>query len=643
MGHDVCHKSLSGCYSFGPVRLRAVIASPYQFGEFELDCARYELRRNGQPLKLERIPMDLLILLIEKDGNVVARQEIIERLWGKDVFVDTEHGINTAIRKIRMVLKDDPEQPRYIQTVTGKGYRFVADRKNGQPSAHPAIQAAATPSAQVPIPATPRRWWPVASAVLGLGLIAAALLTFNAGGLRIRLFEHPAQIRSIAVLPLSNLSGDPQQDYFADGMTDELITMLAKNTSLRVVSRTSAMRFKGVQKPVGEIARELGVDGILEGSVEKSGNRVHMTVQLIHAPSDTHIWAESYDRDFTDALSLPSELSQAVAKQINAVISPSHRKIEVNAGAYDAYLRGRYFWFQNNLDRSLENFRKAIQIQPNYAAAWSGLCDAYVVKAVDMEAPAKDVMAPAAEACHRGVELDDSLAEAHSSLAGLYLFGDWDPRRADEEVLRSLALDPNRAETHHLRAYILLALNRGQESIEEQKRSTELDPFARPWALGKVYMQQRQFDAALSELRVRAEAQPQDLITLYMLYQAYGHKGMPNQELQVMKQLSALIGGTKGVDEVQRAFGKGGLKAVADLRLNKLKARARTAYISPMNLAMVSAAAERKEEALKYLEEAYAERSPWLILVQGEPGFDFLHSDERYRVLIRKIGLPETN
>jgi len=479
-------KCAGECYSIGLWRTGFMIASPYKFGEFELDCARYELRRNGQPLKLERIPMDLLILLIEKDGNVVPRQEIIERLWGKDVFVDTEHGINTAIRKIRLALKDDPEEPKFIQTVTGKGYRFVVERKNVDTAAKelsPETVALPTPVPAPHVPTKRRARWQIGALVCLLVLVAIGLITFNAGGMRWRLFPaSQPQIHSIAVLPLANLSGDPQQDYFADGLTDELITTLAKNTPLRVVSRTSAMQYKGVQKPVGEIARELGVDGVLEGSVEKSGNRVHMTVQLIHAPSDTHIWAESYNRDFNDALSLPSELSEAIAKEIKTAISPTAVKQEINAEAHDYYMHGRYFWFQGNLDRSLEYFRRAIQLQPNYASAWSGICDAYVVKAVGMQSPARDVMGKATEACQKAAEQDDSLAEVHSSLAGLYLFGYWDPKRADTEAVRALTLDPNRAETHHLRAYILLALNRGQESIQEQRRAIELDPFARPWA-----------------------------------------------------------------------------------------------------------------------------------------------------------------
>ena len=284
--------------------------------------------------------MELLILLLEKNGQVVSPQEIIERLWGKDVFLDTEHGINTAIRKIRQALRDDPERPRFILTISGKGYRFLAgkaedrelsvrspgvgdltdaERRSKEEAIVPVLgEASGDSSGRIPpaplISPSRRRMFMIATLVLLL--CAAGLLSVNAGGVRDRILRpnHASQIHSIAVLPLSNLSGDFSQDYFADGMTDEIITALAKSRSLRVVSRTSAMQYKGVQRPVREIARELGVDGVLEGSVSRSSNRVHMTVQLIYAPADSHVWAESYDRDLNQAYSLPEELSQTVAK-----------------------------------------------------------------------------------------------------------------------------------------------------------------------------------------------------------------------------------------------------------------------------------------------------------------------------------------
>src|ERR1017187_6443839 len=423
----------------------------YKFAEFQLNCVSFELRRQGRAQKserisLERIPMELLILLLERQGSVVPRQEIVDRLWGKDVFVDTEHGINTAIRKVRQALKDDPDNPRFVHTVSGKGYRFVTE-KNGRPET-PELVEGRTPrtpsgpdssarSLTTRDTAAPRRALPkrkTAIAIAALSLLAATLLVV----LRPRLFPstRAAHIHSLAVIPLANLSGDAAQDYFADGMTDELITALAKNRPLRVVSRTSAMQYKGVNRPVRDIARELGVNGILEGSIEHSANHVHMTVQLIYAPTDTHVWAESYNRDETQAYWLPEELSQTIAKEVKAATSPAPAPRYINAEAHDAYLRGRYLWFQFDAIHSLEYFQKAIQLQPDYAAAWAGMADAYGIRAVDNECPASEVAAKAEAAARKAVELDDSLPEAHLSLGAWYFFDAWDLPRAEAEIKR---------------------------------------------------------------------------------------------------------------------------------------------------------------------------------------------------------------
>jgi TolB-like protein/DNA-binding winged helix-turn-helix (wHTH) protein len=616
-----------------------VPAASFKFDEFELDCSRFELRRNGRTLKLERIPMELLILLVERDGAVVTRQEIVERLWGKDVFVDTEHGINTAIRKIRAALRDRVDNPRFLLTVVGKGYRLVREAHNGVAHEVQVPKAKPDEPAKSAMPPAHRRWPLVACAALLLLLLAGALLAWNMTGIRNRHAAALPPIRSIAVLPLANLSGDRAQDYFADGMTDELITMLAKNASLRVVSRTSAMQYKGVQRPVRDIARELGVDSVLEGSLERLGNRVHMNVQLIRADNDSHVWAESYDRDFNDALALPSELSQTIAKEVKIATSTSSPPRYIDPAAHDAYLRGRYFWFAFNSAKSREYFEKAIEVQPDYAAAWGGLADVYVVSAVAMEVPAKDVMAKAEVAAQKAAVLDDSLAEVHNALAGLYLFGRWDLNRADVEATRAIALDPGLAEIHHLRAYILEAMNRPDEALQEQRRCTELDRFARPWALGVVLTQLRKFDAAISELRLLIEAQPRESLGQFLLADAYRFKGMWQESAKAIERGYLIQGDEQSAAAVRHAFEIGGDKAVEELALVKVKARARKRYVSPMELAFYTARLQRKEETLKFLDEAYNERSPWLVLLQYNPDFDFLHSEERYRALVKKIGL----
>ncbi len=593
--------------------------------------------------------MELLILLLERRGNVVSRQEIVERLWGKDVFVDTEHGINVAIRKIRTALHDDAEKPQFIHTVLGKGYRFVADSKPQVelPEAKESFPPPNVAPAQVishPQSLPPKRSharFTIAALVTIAVLLVAVVFAFDVGGERSRLLatNSSRQISSIAVIPIVNLSGDPAQDYFADGMTDEIITNLAKFSSLRVVSRTSAMQYKNAKLPVGEIAHQLGVDGILEGSVERTGNHIHMTVQLIHAPSDSHIWAESYDRDFADAFAIPVELSQTLAKKI----SRSTRAVEatkgINPKAHDAYLQGRYFWFANNNLRSIENFKRAIQLQPDYALAWGGLADAYLVQAVDNELPLKDVLDKADEAGRKAVELDDSSAEVHNSMAGLYLFGHWDPKRADQEALQSIALNPNHAEIHHLRAYILYALNRPDEALQEQKRCTELDRFARPWALGRVLEMQRRFDDAIREYKVLLEAQSQDNFGWFLLSDVYLLKHMDADYVSFRAKALRNIGAETAALELEETYRSGGANSVKLLELAESKRKAEKKYVSPFELATLAAHLERKQETLKYLEAAYDEHTPWLVLVQWEPDFDFLHSDPRYQALVRKIGL----
>jgi TolB-like protein/DNA-binding winged helix-turn-helix (wHTH) protein/Tfp pilus assembly protein PilF len=635
---------------------RCVPACVHKFEAFELDPSRFELRRNGRVLKLERIPMELLILLLEKDGSVVTRQEIVDRLWGKDVFVDTEHGINTAIRKIRQALKDDSERPRFVQTITGKGYRFIAE-KNGQAPQSPAVNfmpAAPPPmwgqpprlssGAELPrrSPSTTAGPRPLPAKIkvaiaIALTLAAAATLAF---AFRARLFpsNRAAQIHSIAVIPLANLSGDSSQEYFADGMTDELITALAKNHNLRVVSRTSAMQYKGVQRPLPEIARELGVDGILEGSIERTAARVHMTVQLIYAPTDSHVWAESYDRDLNQAFSLPEELSETIAKEVKTATSSAPRQRYINPEAHDAYLRGRYFWFNFNLGQTLPYFEKAIQLQPDYAAAWSGLADTYAVAGMGSRLP-QQVSSKAFDAARKALELDDSLPEAHNSMAAWYLFYGWDLQHADSESKRAVELNPNYAEGHCFRHKALMVMNRLDEAKAEEKRAVELDPFARPWGLGAFYTETRQYDAAINELLTQHAARPTDDHLVMYLSKVYWLKGMYKESQQELEEGLQLEHDQETLVATHKAWVQGGEQAVEQRGLESIQSRARKSYVSEFNLATATAYTSDKDQTLKHLEASYRNHDPGMIEIQHEPLFDFLHSDPRYQALIKTIGL----
>lgn len=640
----------------------------FHFGEFELDRERFELRRHGDALKVERIPLELLLLLAERQGAVVTRQEIIDRLWGKDVFVDTEHGINTAIRKIRQTLKDDPEQPRFVQTVTGKGYRFVAETNRHKPAETSASNDESVSSSQFPAPSgqlsplpeapqakrgqPPRLPAPtkvegsggadrsrrsLAIAAIALLLIAAAL-TFV---FRNRLFAstHAAQIHSIAVIPLANLSGDPSQDYFADGMTDELITSLAKNRNLRVVSRTSAMQYKGVKRPLPDIARELNVDGILEGSIERTPNSVHMTVQLIYAPTDSHVWAESYDRDLNQAYALPEELSRTIAKEVKAATSPAPPRRYISPEAHDAYLHGRYFWFTFNVANTLPYFEKAIQLQPDYAAAWSGLADTYAVDGM-MNHPPSEVTEKVHAAALKALELDPSLPEAHNSLAAWYLFYAWDPARAEVEARRAVELDPNYAEGHHVFSYILEVQQRYPEAEVEARRSTELDPFAHDWELGVFYTNIRQYDAALKELIMRRVAVPNDSDIAMNLAKLYWLKGMYKESQLEYERGLDLQHDSATKAAAHQAWVTGGETTVERWGAANIKTLARKQYLQTEFIASIVAFTGDKDETMKYLEASYRMHDPDLIFIQNEPLFDFLHSDPRYQALVIQMGLP---
>lgn len=618
--------------------------SIFHFGDFTLDAERFELCRSGRSIKLEKLPMELLLLLAAKRGQLVTRTEIAERLWGHEVFVDTEHGINTAVRKIRLVLRDDPEQPRYLQTVTGKGYRFIAPLtdivptpvKNGAAvhlvnnaeakASHPLATSVglSTPqglaSASMPSEtagaAPPRS---LSRQRIGLAILAATAvfaivivsLILMAQSRRGRAAPPSAEppIHSLAVLPLNNLSGDPSQDYFADGMTDELITMLAKNSTLRVVSRTSVMQYKGAHRPLPEIAHELGVDGVLEGSVIRSGDKVHMTVQLLQAHTDTHLWAESYDRDTDGAIALPREAALAIAKSVNSSNPSLSLQRYVSPEAHDAYLRGRAIWWEGNIEQAGDYFKKAVELQPDYALAWAGISTYYGAKCII----GLSVPLPAAKqseaAARKAVELDDSLSWGHLALAGALLFL-WDGTAAAQEITRAIELDPAFAEAYHLRAKIYSTMNRHQEAIQAQKKSSEIDPFARPWALASYYLLARQYDAGLAEAHQRLESFPNDASLHEILSKIYRCKGMHKESAQQLEKMYLVGDDTARAEAVRRAFAGGGYKALLRWQISDLRKKSAKQYVSPMDFAYLYAQLGDGEKALSSSKLAIANIRP---------------------------------
>ena len=624
------------------------IKDTVRFGPFELDLNVWQLRKDGIRVKIPHQPLQLLAMLLERPGSVVSREELRDRLWPSDVFVDFDHGLNKNIQKLREALGDSSDSPRYIETIPRTGYRFVGSGID---------QPEASDNERETKPSTPTATRPVGSTTplrLGGPWLLWGLAAFLAviSGVAVRWAQRQSQamqIRSVAVLPLENLSADPDQQYFADGMTDELITLLAKNSTLRVVSQTSAMQYKGVHRPVRDIARELGVDGIVEGSVDRSGNKVHMAIQLIHAPSDTNMWAESYDRDAAESVSLPSEVARAIAVRLKKAATPARPQRLINPEAHEAYLRGRYYWFSGGgttafhdqtIKKAGEYFKQAVALQPDYAPAWSGLSEFYEVSVLHGDAPPSDNEPLARAAAVHALELDESLADAHSSISVSYLLSNWDWRLALLHANKAVELEPNNAEYHYLRSHVFITLNRMQEALEDEQKATELDPFARPFGMGYMLLIMRRYDAAVKELCMRLETLPADPRLHQRLAEAYWHKGMKQAAALELEKAALLESDKPGEAAIRNAFEKGGYEGIIRLQLNALNSRAQKEYVSPLQLADQYAQLGLKEQTIHFLEEAYKERSPRLVWLQSWPAYDFLHSDQRYQNIVRQIGLP---
>jgi TolB-like protein/DNA-binding winged helix-turn-helix (wHTH) protein len=618
-----------------------------RFGLFELDLRSGQLRKNGSRIRISQQPVQVLVLLLERPGEVVTREELRQRLWSPDTFVDFDHGLNKSVQKLRDALGDSAESPRFIETIPRVGYRFIAPVKG---SVRPGIQESDEPTgihfAVEPIndqsalisqrkPGIKPVWLLLAGCV--------AVLLIGAGWLALRKQEREMQvapIHSLAVLPLDNLSGGHEQDYFADGMTDELTTMLAKDSTLRIVSRTSAMQYKRASRPLREIAQELGVDGVVEGSVERSGNKVHMTLQLIQGSSDAHVWAESYDRDANNMASLPDEAAIAIAKKTNSAVAERPPARSVNPEAHDAYMRGEHFWYSGNTEQAKIYFQKAVELQPDYASGWLGISQYYGSSMLNGRVNPREGLTPMEAAAQKAVELDSSLPDAHIALCGSIFFGEHDWARADRECVRAIDLDPRYSSAYHMRARLFAAVNRHEEGIAQEKIATELDPSGDQWGMARSYLWARKYDLGIAAARMRLESSPRNAETLENLAALYRCKGMYKEAVQAWEDMFSARGDEVSAASVRRAFAKGSYTAVVRWELAELKKQSLQRYISPVFFALAHAQLEQREESLSSLEEAYRVRDPLLRWVQDDPAYDFVHSDERYRVIIKGMGLP---
>ena len=636
-------------------------ASVVRFGTYELSLQSGEVRKAGVRIRVQQQPMKLLELLLERPGEVVTREELRSRVWPDESFGDFDQAVNIAIAKLRSALGDSADNPRYIETLPKRGYRFIAEVSVVEPEARtkkPELAAGELSVAEPRYPlegaglavAPKRRPWLTRGviAVLALVLILAALAVWH-------LRPHgpaPTGIRSLVVLPLDNLSGEASQDYFADGMTDELITDLAQISALRVISRTSAMVYKGVRKPLPEIARELNVDAVVEGTVLRSGDQVRITAQLIQASDDKHLWAESYDGNVRDTLALQNKVAAAIAEQIRIKLNPHEQAAlknvkVVNPEAYESYLKGRYFWNKrtaNGLKVALAYFNQAIEEDPKYAQAYSGLADTYALLGDWQYAvmTPKEALPKAKVSAMKALELDDSLSEAHNSLAFCLEGFDWDFASAEKEFRRAIDLNPGYATAHHWYSWHLSLLKHNAEAIAEMRKAENLDPLSLiiNADLAELLLIAHLPDESIQQSRKTIEMDPNFALVHNQLAQAYLEKHMFGEAIAEIQKAIQLSGGSPTFTaNLARAYAASGQKAKAMELLNDLKKRLASVDPHSSEIAMIYAALGDSDQAMTWLEKSYEERfNPGVLL---RPGFDPLRSDPRFQDLVRRIGLPQ--
>lgn len=629
---------------------------PVRFDVFEVDLRAGELRKHGIKIRLQEQPFVILQTLLETPGQIVTREELQKRIWPGDTFVDFDHGLHAAVNRLRQALGDAADSPRFVETVARRGYRFIGQIQAPATEAPLGIRVIAQP-ANLPRKRVKGKWW--AGPLVGFTsavVVAAVLIYFNVGGLRNRLFG-ARSFRSLAVLPLTNLTEDPKQDYFADGMTEDLITQLSKLGDLKVISHTSVMQYKGTHEPLPQIARELNVDAVVEGAVQLSGNHVRITAELVDGRSDQHIWADNYDRDLSDVLLLQSDVARDIAKQIDLRLTPQQQQRlandahPVNPDAYQAYLLGRYYWNKRTADglaQAGQYFQQAIQKDPNYAPAYSGLSDyfAFLTLIGGPEIlPPRQAMIQAKAAAVKAVQLDDSSSEAHASMGHILHNYDWDFEGAEREFKRAIELNPNYAIAHHWYAHLLMQIGRTDESLAQARLAAELDPLS-PFinqGLARQYYLSRQYDKAVGQCQVVLQMDPAYLPARTQLALAYEQKGMLPEAVSTMEQARKLAGEKTDLPMVHallaHAYALAGRKADAESELNVLTAIGQKRYVPPSYLAIVYLALGDKDRAFEYLNKSYQDRSEQLLYLGVEPLVDPLRSDPRFDVLLEQVGL----
>jgi TolB-like protein/DNA-binding winged helix-turn-helix (wHTH) protein/Tfp pilus assembly protein PilF len=638
--------------------------SVVRFGTYEVSLQSGEVRKAGLRIRVQQQPMKLLQILLEHPRKVVTREELRSRVWPNESFGDFDQALNIAIGKLRSALGDSAENPRFIETLPKRGYRFIADVSvlDADRPKMPESVAGEFPGSQEEktepghtlqgtglAVAPQRRLWLTGRVIVALAFVLSLSI------LSVWLFRSrgpaPAGIRSLAVLPLENLSGDASQNYFADGMTDELITDLAQISALRVISRTSVMAYKGARKPLPQIARELNVDAVVEGTVLRSGDQVRITAQLIEASTDKHLWSQSYEGEVRDTLALQSRVASAIADQIRINLTPREQAAlknvkVVNPEAYESYLKGRYFWNKRTADglkAALAYFKQAIEEDPKYAKAYSGLADTYGLLGDWQYAvmTPKEAFPEAKAAAIHALELDNTLGEAHNSLAFVLDGFDWDLEAGGKEFQRAIELNPGYATAHHWYAWHLSLLGRFDEAIAEMRKAENLDPLSLiiNADLAELLGLAHSYDDSIRQSLKTIEMDPNFALAHNQLAQAYLQKHMYAEavaELQKAVELSR--DSPTCIANLARAYVASGKREEAVKLLNTLKKHSTTGYSNASEIAMIYASLGDTDQAMNWLEKGFEERfNPGVLL---RPGFDPLRSDPRFQNLLRRIGLP---
>jgi len=615
----------------------------FEFGEFHLDVANKALLRNGKPVGLTPKVFDTLLLLVERQGQLVEKEEFVQKLW-PGTFVE-DAALAENISRLRRAL-GETEGQRWIITVPKRGYRFAPDGTKAV-----ALQPIGPGSTLPKVNPASRLWRKIGFLAAVVLLVIAAVYLYLSRSSQFAVIP----VHSLAVLPLENLSGDPEQEYFADGMTDDLITQLAKLSSIRVISRTSIMRLKGTRKPLREIARELNVDAVVEGTVTRSPERVRVTAQVVRANPEQHLWAESYDRPLGDVVLLQGELAKEISRAIRIQLTPREQTRlasarPVNPEAYEACLKGRYFWSKRTeatTKKAIEYFQLAIEKEPSYALAYAGLADSYaspaLAEALQESVPPTDAFPRAKAAASRALELDDTLGEAHASLATFKFLYDRDWTASEAEFKRALELNPNYANAHIWYAQSLVWMQRSEEAVAEARRARDIDPLSLVINanLGLILGAAHHYDLGIEQCRKTLDMDPNFALAHYRLGQIFIVRGMNKDAISELEKAIALSGGSpRATAELALAYAQMGNKKQALKLLEDLKQRSKQRYVSPFNLALIYGALGDKNHALEWLEKANEQRSPSLILLNYSPAFRSLRLEPRFIKLVRSAGLP---